>query len=196
MARLILSMSMSLDGFIAGPDDTLDNPFGDGGDRLHAWLNQEGTGHDGMRPTAEPSRIMYDELMTTGAVLIGRQLGDFTDYWGGDHHDGVPIFVATHEAPSGVDYPNVHFVTDGIESAARQAKDAAGDRDVLVHGAYTGRGLLQAGLLDVLEIQLIPVLFGQGRLLFEGFEAGQTELELVRALEGPEALHLRYDVRR
>ena len=196
MARLILSMSMSLDGFIAGPDDTLDNPFGDGGERLHAWLNQGGTDSVSLRPTAEASRIMYDELMTTGAVLIGRRLGDFTDYWGGDHHDGVPIFVATHEAPTDVDYPNVHFVTDGIESAARQAKDAAGDRDVLVHGAYTGRELLQAGLLDVLEIQLMPVLFGKGRLLFEGFGAGQTELELVRTLEAPQTLHLRYEVRR
>ena len=196
MARLILSMSMSLDGFIAGPDDTLDNPFGDGGDRLHAWLNQDGTDHAGMRPTDEASAVVYDELLATGAVLIGRRLGDFTDYWGGDHHDGVPIFVATHEAPADVDYPNVHFVTDGIESAARQALEAAGDRDVLVHGAYTGRELLQAGLLDVLEIQLIPVLFGRGRLLFDGFEAGQTELELVRTLETPEALHLRYEVRR
>lgn len=196
MARLISSMSMSLDGFIAGPDDTVDNPFGDGGERLHAWLNQDASDHTGMRPKDESSRIVYDELLATGAVLIGRRLGEFVDYWGGDHHDGVPIFVATHEAPDDDRYPNVHFVTDGIESAATQAKDAAGDRDVLVHGAYTGRELLQAGLLDVLEIQLIPVLFGRGRLLFEGFEAGQTELDLVRTLEAAEALHLRYEVRR
>jgi dihydrofolate reductase len=134
--------------------------------------------------------------MATGAVVTGRRTGDFVDYWGGDHHDEVPIFVPTHKAPAENRYERVHFVTDGIESCVARAKAAAGDRDVLLHGASTAQECLKAQVLDVLEIQLIPVLFGQGRLLFDGFEPGQTELDLVRTLEAPQALHLRYEVRR
>jgi dihydrofolate reductase len=196
MSRLILYMSMSLDGFISGPGDDMDSPFGTGGQRLHAWLRDGGTGPGDLRPDSGPSQIVYDESMATGAVVTGRRTGDFVDYWGGDHHDGVPIFVPTHKAPSENRYERVHFVTDGIESCVARAKAAAGDRDVLLHGASTAQKCLKAQVLDVLEIQLIPVLFGQGRLLFDGFEPGQTELDLVRTLEAPQALHLRYEVRR
>jgi dihydrofolate reductase len=191
MGRLVLYMSMSLDGFIAGPGDTNDNPFGTGGQRLHKWL---GRGEDGYRPGDEPSQTVFDEAMSTGAVITGRRTGDFTGYWGGDHHDGVPIFVPTHSAPAGTPPGGVHFVTDGIASCAAQAKAAAGDRDVLVHGAYTARECLRARVLDVMEIQLIPVLFGHGRLLFDELGPDHIELRLVRSLESPHALHLRYEV--
>jgi dihydrofolate reductase len=92
-------------------------------------------------------------------VISGRRTGDFAGYWGGDHHSGVPIFVPTHQAPSGTPPGNVCFVTDGIESCAEQAKAAAGDRDVMLHGAYTAQRCLRARVLDVMEIELIPVLF-------------------------------------
>jgi dihydrofolate reductase len=196
MANAVLCMSMSLDGFISGPNDNKDNGLGDGGERLHDWLRDGGTEVASYRPSAGPSQIVFDELMATGAVITGRRTGDFVDYWGGDHHDGVPIFVPTHQAPPENRYERVHFVTDGIESCVAQAKAAAGDRDVMVHGAYTAQACLRAGVLDVLEIQLVPVLLGQGRLLFDGLAAEHIELALVRTLEAPKALHLRYEVRR
>jgi dihydrofolate reductase len=193
MGKLVLYMSMSLDGFIAGPGDTKDNPFGTNGHRLHEWLG-DGEGADGFRPGDEPGRTVFDEMLSTGAVITGRRTGDFVDYWGGEHHDGVPIFVPTHHAPTGTLPGNVHFVTDGIEACVEQAKAAAGDRDVMLHGAYTARACLQARVLDLLEIQLVPVLFGQGRRLFDGLGPDHIELRLVRTLESPSALHLRYEV--
>jgi dihydrofolate reductase len=193
MGKLVLYMSMSLDGFIAGPGDTKDNPFGTNGHRLHEWLG-DGEGADGFRPGDEPGRTVFDEMLSTGAVITGRRTGDFVDYWGGEHHDGVPIFVPTHHAPTGTLPGNVRFVTDGIEACVEQAKAAAGDRDVMLHGAYTARACLQARVLDLLEIQLVPVLFGQGRRLFDGLGPDHIELRLVRTLESPSALHLRYEV--
>jgi dihydrofolate reductase len=194
MSRLVLYMSMSLDGFIAGPGDAMDNPFGTNGRRLHDWLGDGGAGVSGYRPSDRAGQTVFDELMSTGAVITGRRTGEFTGYWGGDHHTGVPIFVPTHQAPAGPAPAGVHFVTDGIESCAKQAKAAAGGRDVMLHGAYTARAALRARVLDVLEIQLVPVLFGQGRRLFEDLGPEHTELELVRTLESPGALLLRYEV--
>ena len=194
MSSLVLYMSMSLDGFIAGPGDTKDNPFGTGGQRLHKWLGPGGESVYDFRPGDEPSRTIFDEVMSTGAVITGRRTGDFVGYWGGDHHDGVPILVPTHQAPAGTPPGDVRFVTDGIESCAEQAKAAAGDHDVMVHGAYTARECLRARVLDVMEIQLMPVLFGQGRRLFDGLGPDHIELQLVRTLESPNALHLRYEV--
>lgn len=159
MGRLVLYMSMSLDGLIAGPGDTKDNPFGTKGHRLHEWLGDGGEDPSGHRPDDEPGQTVSDEMLSTGAVISGRRTGDFVGYWGGDHHSGVPIFVPTHQAPAGTPPGNVRFVTDGIESCAEQAKAAAGDRDVMLHGAYTAQRCLRARVLDVMEIQLIPVLF-------------------------------------
>jgi dihydrofolate reductase len=187
-------MSMSLDGFIAGPGDAMDNPFGTGGHRLHDWLGDGGAGVGDYRPRDEAGQTVFDEVMSTGAVITGRRTGEFTGYWGGDHHAGVPIFVPTHQAPAGPVPDGVHFVTDGIASCARQAKAAAGERDVLVHGAYTAQQALRARVLDMMEIQLVPVLFGQGRRLFEGLGPEHTELRLARTLESPAAVLLRYEV--
>jgi dihydrofolate reductase len=195
MTQLILYMAMSLDGFITGPDDDKDNPAGIGGMRLQEWLGAGGPRVADWRPSDPQSAIVFDECMSSGAVITGRRTGDFADYWGGDHHDGVPIFVPTHTAPAENPYPTVHFVTDGIEACVEQAKAAAEDRDVMLHGANTAQACLRAGLLDVLEIQLMPVLLGRGRLLFDGLDAEHIELELERTLEAPKVLHLRYRVR-
>jgi dihydrofolate reductase len=196
MSHVILYMAMSLDGFITGPDDNKDQPAGVGGMRLMDWLG--GGGHEAadLRPSDSRSQIVFDEAISTGAVITGRRTGEFAGYWGGDHHDGVPIFVPTHAAPAGNPYPLVHFVTEGIVSCVERAKVAAGDRDVMLHGAYTAQECLKAGVLDIIEIQLRPVLLGQGRLLFDGLPAGHIELDLVRTLEAPGVLHLRYEVRR
>jgi dihydrofolate reductase len=195
MGKIVLYMSMSLDGFIAGPGDTQDNPFGDGGQRLHEWLATGGEDPGSYRPADEPSRAVFDGMLASGAVITGRRTGSFVGYWGGDHHSGVPIFVPTHQAPTGTPPGSVVFVTDGIESCVAQAKAAAGDRDVMLHGAYTAQSCLRAKVLDVMEIQLVPVLFGQGRRLFDNLGPGRIELEPVRARESPSALHLRYEIK-
>jgi dihydrofolate reductase len=189
----VLYMSMSLDGYIAGPRDGLNNPFGDDGDRLHEWfVNQDG---EFFRPSGPAGELM-DEWNATGAVVVGRRTAEYVDHWGGDHH-GVPIFVPSHRppAPSVAKYPLVTYVTDGIASTMAQAKAAAGDRDVMVHGAYTAQRALEAGVLDELQIHLIPVLFGGGRRMFEVLPS-RLELDIVRVIDTPEATHIRYRVRR
>ena len=193
MSVSVLYMSMSLDGYIAGPNDEPDNPGGDGFMRLHDWFATA----DGeiVRP-AGPAGQLWDEWNATGAVLAGRRTVEQVDHWGGDHH-GVPIFVPSHRPPdpSVVNYPLVTYVTDGIASAMAQAKAAAGNRNVMVHGAYTAQRALEAGVLDELQIHQIPVLFGAGRRLFEMLPS-RVELAIVRVIDTPEATHIRYRVRR
>jgi dihydrofolate reductase len=189
-------MSMSLDGYIAGPNDVPANPGGDGFDRLHEWF----VAPDGefVRPPG-PAGELYDDVMNgSGAVLVGRRTAEQVDHWGGDHHGrGVPIFVPSHRAPgpSVAGYPLVTYVTDGIASAMAQAKAAAGDRDVVVHGAYTAQRALEAGVLDELQIHQVPVLFGGGRRLFDVLPS-RIELEIVRVTDTSDATHIRYRVRR
>jgi dihydrofolate reductase len=194
MSTSFLYMAMSLDGFIAGPDDTPENPGGDGFLRLHDWLLHE-TGEI-VRPDG-PAGEFYDAINTSGAVLAGRRTVEQVDHWGGDHHDGVPIFVPSHRppGPTVANYPLVTYVADGIASAMAQAKAAAGSLDVLVHGAYTAQRALEAGVLDELVISQVPVLFGNGRRLFDVLPA-RIELDIVQVVDTPEATHLRYRVRR
>ena len=146
--------------------------------------------------TDGPAGQLMDEIYATGAVLVGRRTAEIVDHWGGDHHHGVPIIVLSHRAPgpSVANYPLVTYVTDGIASAMAQAKAAAGDRDVLVHGAYTAQRALEAGVLDELQIHHIPVLLGRGRRLFDELPSS-IELEIVRVIATPEATHVRYRVR-
>jgi dihydrofolate reductase len=194
VSAAVLYMSTSLDGYIAGPGDEPGNPGGDGFGRLHDWF----VAPDGefFRPSGPAGQLM-DEVNATGAVLAGRRTVEQADHWKGDHHDGVPIFVPSHRppGPSVANYPLVTYVTDGIASAMAQAKAAAGDRNVLVHGAYTAQRALNAGVLDELQIHQIPVLFGRGRRLFEVLPS-RLELEIVRVIDTPEATHIRYRVRR
>ena len=193
MSASVLYMSMSLDGYIAGPNDEPGNPGGDGFGRLHEWFVTPAG--EFFRP-AEQAGQLIDEINATGAVLAGRRTVEQVDHWGGNHH-GVPIFVPSHRppGPSVANYPLVTYVTDGIASAMAQAKAAAGDRNVLVHGAYTAQRALEAGVLDELQIHQIPVLFGRGRRLFDALPS-RVELEIVRLIDTPEATHIRYRVRR
>ena len=195
MSVSVLYMSMSLDGYIAGSNDEPGNPGGDGFMRLHQWIVTP-DGEFG-RPEGSAGQL-WDEWNATGAVLAGRRTVEQVDHWGGDHHGrGVPIFVPSHRppGPSVANYPLVRYVTDGIESAMAQAKAAAGDRNVLVHGAYTAQRALEAGVLDELQIHQIPVLLGAGRRLFEVLPS-RVELEIIRVIDTPEATHIRYRVRR
>ena len=193
MSVSVLYMSMSVDGYIAAPNDEPGNPGGDGFMRLHEWFV---TGDGEFCRPAGPAGQLIDEFGATGAVLAGRRTVEQVDHWGGDHH-GVPIFVPSHRppGPSVANYPLVTYVTDGIAAAMGQAKAAAGDRNVMVHGAYTAQRALEAGVLDELQIHQIPVLFGAGRKLFDVLPS-RVELEIVRVIDTPDATHIRYRVRR
>ncbi|WP_328521758.1 dihydrofolate reductase family protein [Kribbella sp. NBC_00359] len=191
MAASVLLMSMSVDGYIAGPNDAPGNPGGDGFMRLHEWYKT--ADGDFGRPDG-PAADIWDELNATGAVLVGRRTAEQVDWYGGDHH-GVPIFVLSRQpAPEAAQkYETVTFVSD-VESAMAQAKAAAGDKDVLVHGAYTAQKALEAGVLDELQIDQVPVLFGHGMRLFDVLP-NQIELEVARVIDTPAATHIRYRVR-
>jgi dihydrofolate reductase len=192
-------MSMSLDGFIAGPNAGLGNGLGDGGHRLHEWaLTGADADHKRIGRPAGLNGQVFDEMLATGAVVAGRGTFEPAGGWRGDHHTGVPIFILYRREPV-IDigqWPLVTPVND-VASAMTQAKEAAGAKDVLVHGAGVARLALAAGVLDELELHVVPVLFGQGRRLFDGLAAGQIELERTRILEGENGItHLRYQVRR
>jgi dihydrofolate reductase len=199
VSATVLYMSMSLDGFIAGPNEGPDNGLGDGGHRLHDWYF---TGADadqkGVRGgLAGVNGQVVDEFMATGAIVAGRGTFEPAGGWGGDHHDGVPIWVLSRREP-GIDvsqWPLVTYVTD-IRTAMTEAKRAAGDKNVLVHGAATAQLALAAGLLDELEIHLVPVLLGQGRRLFDNLAPEHIELERTRVLEGDGVTHMHYRVQR
>jgi dihydrofolate reductase len=197
MSKAVLYMSMSVDGFIAGPLDTPDNPGGDGFMRLHEWFGFTSEPGPDSRSSDRSgvAQVFLDEIGATGAVLSGRNTVEQADHWGGDHHDGVPIFVPSHRppGPSGAGYPLVTYVSDGIASAMAQAKAAAGDRNVLVHGATTAQTALAAGVLDEIQIHQIPVLFGAGRRLFELLPE-RMELEVLKVIDTPAATHIRYRV--
>jgi dihydrofolate reductase len=186
-------MSMSLDGYIAGPNDKPGNPGGGGFDRLHEWYGDSQPSGAGRSKASEE---FLDEMNAAGAVLAGRRTVEQVDHWGGDVH-GVPIFVPSHRpaSPSVAKYPLVTYVTDGIEGAMAQAKSAAGIRNVSVLGAYTAQRALEAGVLDELQVHQIPVLFAGGHRLFELLRS-RVELEIIRVIDTPEATHIRYRVRR
>jgi dihydrofolate reductase len=192
MSSTVLYMSMSLDGFVADPNESPD--------RLHEWL-LPGGGDDldaAVGRLRGVNRQIFDEFMSTGAVVAGRGTFEPAGRWGGDHHDGVPIFILSRNpAPAwAAEWPAVHYVSD-LEAALRDAKRAAADKNVLVHGAGIAQRAFTGGLLDELEIHLIPVLMGDGRRLFEHLGVGLRELERIRVLEGEDGVtHLRYRVRR
>ena len=191
--RIRLDMSMSLDGFVTGPDDGPEEPMGVGGFRLFNWLDR--------RDDPGPSGDVYAEALATRALVSGRRTYELAGHWGGDHHAGVPIFVLTHAVPDGPPPGSVRFVTDAAECAAL-AREAVGDGVAMVHGAGAAQSLLRAGAVDELELHVVPVLLGRGRRLFDALPARPVDLELVRQVRTPEeedahrqVLHLRYRLR-
>ncbi|HEY3979029.1 MAG TPA: dihydrofolate reductase family protein [Streptosporangiaceae bacterium] len=191
MSASVLYMSMSVDGYIAGLNDEPGNPGGDGFMRLHEWYFAAG---ESGRPSG-PAAEVIDRMNATGAVLVGRRTAEQAGHYNGDHH-GVPVFVLSRRPPppAVADYPLVTYVTDGIASAMAQAKAAAGDRDVLVHGASVAQQALEAGVLDDMQIHQVPVLLGDGRRLLDILPA-RIELEIVQVIDTPQATHIRYRVR-
>jgi dihydrofolate reductase len=199
MSATVLYMSMSVDGFIAGPNEGPGNGLGDGGMRLHEWMFGEGdVDLESIRRSGGVNGQIVEEFMSTGATVAGRATFELAGGWGGDHHDGAPIFIYSRREP-GIDisqWPLVTYVSD-VETAITEAKRAAGDKNVLVHGAAVTQLALAAGLLDEMELHVVPVLFGQGRRLFDGLEPKQIELDCTRVLEGENGVtHMHYRVRR
>ena len=191
MVNVIFDMSMSLDGFVTASNVRPEAPLGDGGQRLHEWA----FGDD------ERNRELLAEAMNSiGAVIAGRRTYDLSvPWWGADGPAGparVPVFVVTHAEPEEVPEGGVYtFVTDGTESALKQAKVVAEDKDVAVMGgAEIGQQYIRAGLIDEISIHLVPVLFGDGIRMFEHLGSEYIQLETVEVIETPEATHLRFRV--
>ena len=213
MARLRCDISTSLDGFVAGPNPSLEHPLGEGGERLHEWAIALASwrrphGLDGGETNAS-SAVLDESLEATGAVVMGRRMfsggeGPWEDdsnadgWWGDDPPFHVPVFVLTHHPRETVTKQggtSFTFVTDGIEAALAQAREAAGDRDVFVGGgASVVQQYLKAGLLDELQVNVAPVLLGGGTRLLDGIGPDQARLECTRVVEAPAVTHLRYRV--
>lgn len=193
MAKVIIEMSMSLDGFCAGPDDGEEFPNGrDGIKHVFGWLSR--AKEEGGANKAEVDR-MYAQ---SGAYIFGRRTYDITNGWGGSHPlRGVPLFILTHKPPASETVPKgdskITFITDGIESAVCQAKAAAGDKDVVISGASPSQQALDAGVVDEVVIYLAPSLIGSGIRLFDNFK-GPILLDKIYSTDGPMATHVRYRV--
>lgn len=187
MGKAVLDVSMSLDGYITGPNDSREQPLGEGGTQLHDWVR-----------TTTPELMQGGTAAMTGAIVTGRRTYDLVDGFGGSHRiAGAPVFVLTHHVPATVPQGATPFtfVTDGIESAIKQAKAAAGEKQVYVMGSASIAGqCLQAGLLDEIQLHLVPVLLGGGLRLFDHIGTRPIQLELMNVIEVPGVIHLRYRV--
>ncbi len=201
MGKVIFNMTMSLDGFVAGPNDGPENGLGDGGDALFKWYFSGDTeisiggGSPMLKVSLQSAELLKEAIETTGAMVTGRKTFDIARGWGG-HPPGAPCFVVTHTIPPEwvKDGSPFIFVTDGIESAIRQAKQAAGDKNVVVSTASTLQQSLKAGLVDEIHIDVAPILLGGGVRLFDQLEAEPIELECIRAITAPGVIHLGFRV--
>jgi dihydrofolate reductase len=213
MAKVRCDISMSLDGFVAGPNASLEEPLGAGGELLHEWAFaatswRESHGLSGGESNAD-SDVIEESITSTGAVVMGRRMfsggqGPWepdpraNGWWGDEPPFHVPVFVLTHHAretlvmEGGTSFA---FVTDGIEAALEQARAAAGDKDVLLAGgASIVQQYLKAGLTDELQIHVAPVLLGDGVSLFDRLGIGALALETTRVIASPSVTHLRFGV--
>jgi dihydrofolate reductase len=209
--QTFLNITMSVDGFVAGPNRTMEEPLGEGGEELHEWVvgleswrREHGLEGGESNGDDELVRETHDR---TGAIVMGRRMfsggeGPWEDdpkangWWGEDPPFKVPVFVATHHArdPLTLGATTFTFVTDGIEAAIRQAREGAGKRDVQVSGgASVAQQALNAALLDELHIHVAPVLLGDGVRLFDGAE--RRQIELTNVVGSPRVTHLTYAVR-
>ena len=214
MSKLRCHISISLDGFVAGPNQSLENPLGEGGERLHEWIlaleafrrSHSGLGEGG--EVNESTPVVEESRANIGASVMGRNMfGPVRGAWGADQWTGWwgdnppyhhPVFVLTHHRRDPVEMKGgttFYFVTDGIESALEQARKAAGGKDVMLWGgAQVVRQYLVAGLLDELELHVVPVLLGRGARLLDDLGDANVRLEQVRAVEAPGVTHLKYRV--
>ena len=201
MGKVAMGLTMSLDGFIAGPNDGPGQPLGKGGMRLFEWYSSGDTDYEMpgtdmvFRVSPQSAELLREARSRMGAFVTGRSTFDITNGWGGSPPLGVPTFVVTHTVPQDWVYEGspFTFVTDGVESAVEQAKAVAGDKDVAVGAASIAQQCIRAGLLDEVHIDLVPVLLGSGVRLFDHLE-GQVELERTRVVEAPGVTHMTFRV--
>jgi dihydrofolate reductase len=202
MTKLIVELSISLDGFVAGPNDGPDNPLGDGGQRLFDWYQSGDTGlalpgtDMTFRVHRTSAEFLREHWSTYGSGIAGRRTFDIAKAWGGQPPVDGPMFIVTHQPPqewmdSGSPYT---FITDGVESAVRQAVAAANGRNVTISTASVAQQCLNAGLLDEIHLDLAPVLLGGGVRLFDHLKVAPVELEQIRVVETPDVTHLHYRV--
>jgi len=201
MGKVVVDISMSLDGFITGPNDSIDLPLGEGGERLHDWIFGGSSEKSGTSPrtsaTGSNREVMEEAFETTGATVMGRRWFDIGEKpWGDDPPFHVPVFVLTHHARKTIKKGRTTFtfITDGIESALEKARSAAGDKNVDVGAANVAQQYIRAGLVDEIQIHLVPILLGEGVRLFEHLGSKPIELEKTRLIESPDVTHLRFRV--
>jgi dihydrofolate reductase len=204
MSKVVLELSMSLDGFIAGPNDSPDNGLGDGGEALFKWYSSGDTDFPlpGTNMVFKISRASAEFLrpswLNIGASVTGRRTFDIAHGWGGNPPGGMDshYFVVTHTVPQEWVKPGspFTFVTDGVESAVEKAKNAAGDKNVDLMGASIAQQCLKVGLLDEIQIDLAPVLLCGGVRLFDHLDTAPIELEPLAVVQGLDVTHLRYRV--
>lgn len=204
MGKVFVDISMSLDGFIAGADDGPELPLGRGGERLHEWVYdlaswRERHGLEGGESNRD-AEVLDEAFRTMGAVVLGRRMFDNAKGWGDNPPFHVPVFVLTHESrePVAKDGGTTFtFVPDGIERALEQAKAAADDKDVsIAGGANTVQQYMRAGLLDEIQIHVVPLLLGDGIRLFDQVGGEHIGLETTRVVDSPRVTHLRFRVTR
>ena len=202
MGEVKVGLSMSLDGFIAGPNDGPERPLGEGGERLFEWYSSGDTeyrlpGTEMMfEVSPQSAELLREAHGKMGAFVTGRRTFDITNGWGGNPPLGVPSFVVTHTVPQEWVYEGspFTFVTDGVESAVEQARAVAGEKDVAVGAASIAQQCIRAGLLDEIHVDLVPVLLGGGVRLFEHLGTTPIGLESTRVIEGSGVTHLTFRV--
>ena len=198
MSTVVIDLSVSLDGYIAGAGDGPASPLGRGGEALFAWMSA-GPAANNLGPWTQPpdaSMVVIEEWMaTTGAMISGRRTFDIAGGWAGGHPIDAPIFVVTHEAPTHGEWsPRVTFVTDGLDRALELATEAAGDGVVSACGADVAQQLLRAGQVDEIQVSITPVLLGGGVRLLDATGPDPVTLEQVRGIVSEGVTHLRYRV--
>lgn len=202
MGKVVFNNSISLDGFVTGPNDSSKNPLGNGGEVLFKWYFSGDTPFSmaGDVPEFKVSRPSAEHLKeatkSIGAMVAGRRMFDIANAWQGNPPGGVPCFIVTHAAPlewvkEGSPFT---FVANGVESAIRQAKAAAGEKDVAVSSANIAQQCIRAGLLDEIHIDLVPVLLGGGVRLFEELGSVPIQLEKINVIDAPGVIHLGFRV--
>jgi dihydrofolate reductase len=200
MSKIIVGLSMSLDGFVAGPNDGPENGLGDGGEALFAWYYSGDValplpGTDMVFKVSRASAdLLQAEWSNIGAMVAGRRMFDIAHAWGGNPPGGGPCFIVTHSAPQEWVQPGspFTFVADGVESAIRQAKQAAGEKNISAASASIAQQCIKAGLLDEIHIDLAPVLLGSGVRLFDHLGTAPIQLERKRVVEAPGVTHLQF----
>ncbi len=192
MGKVIFDITASLDGFVAGPNDGPEQPMGEGGMRLFDWYftDQETS----RAPESMDPEIRDQAAQVVGAIVSGRRTYDNAHGWNGEHPLHVPVFVVTHEPPKAKGPFKGSFVTDGVESALRQAQAIAGDKIVAVASPNIAHQCLQAGLLDELSLHIVPVLLGSGVPLFEHGDQQHIELQCTGAVNTPKVTHMTFRV--